>query len=125
MDLKQGFIDILAKYGYSVDTRDPFSVMPDEVSKIVLEQNGRKVDILQTVKQFFNHPAFLCADVSEIWKSLLKDPGGYIAKVSNQLNTRIMYKWLLLKNLAVSVRFFWLKNPSARIQAEGIKFNIL
>ena len=92
MDLKQGFIDILAKYGYSVDTRDPFSVMPDEVSKIVLEQNGRMVDILQTVKQFFNHPAFLCADVSEIWKSLLKDPGGYIAKVSNQLNTRIMYK---------------------------------
>jgi len=92
MDLKQGFINILAKYGYSVDTRDPFSVMPDEVSEIVLEQNGRKIDVLKTLRNIFDHPAFLCTDVSEIWKSLLKDPGGYIAKVSNQLNTRIMYK---------------------------------
>lgn len=91
MDLKQSVIDLLAKYGYSVDTTDPFSVMPAEVENIVLKRNGRRVDVLQTVKQFFNHPAFVYADVREIWKSLLADPDVYIANVSRQLNTRIMY----------------------------------
>lgn len=91
MDLSESVRVLAYLKGVPHDVTDPFSVMPEEVKFIDLEDEGKRVDVEKTVKLFFEAPSFICTDVRRFWELLLQDPKGYVIDVAKEFRTKIIY----------------------------------
>ena len=92
MDLN-GSLKVLASLHHAHhDVTDPISVMPKEVRYIELFYEGKRVDIMKTVKLFFEKPSFVCTDVRRFWELLIADPEGYVIDVAKQFRSPIITK---------------------------------
>ena len=72
------------------DTTDPFSVMPKEVKSIKLFYEGKRVNIVKSVRLFFEAPSFICTDVRKFWELLISDPEGYVIDIAKEFRTPIV-----------------------------------
>lgn len=92
MDLN-GSLKALARLHHANhDVTDPFSVMPEDVRYIELMHEGKKVNIVKTVKLFFENPSFICTDVCRFWELLIEDPEGYVIDIAKEFHTEIVYQ---------------------------------
>ena len=92
MDLN-GSLKVLASLHHAHhDVTDPISVMPKDVRFIELMYEGKRVNIKETVKLFFEKPSFVCTDVRRFWELLIEDPEGYVIEVAKQFRSPIITK---------------------------------
>ena len=92
MDLSQSLSVLAALNGVRKDERDPFKNMPSEVENIVLMHYGKRVNIEETVRRFFNNPSFICTDVKKFWRYVMSDSRGYVIDVAREFRTEIVYR---------------------------------
>lgn len=90
MDLNKSLKVLATLNGVNHDITDPFSVMPKEVKSIKLFYKGKRVDIVKSVKLFFESPSFICTDVRKFWKLLISDPKGYVIDIAKEFRTQIV-----------------------------------
>lgn len=92
MDLN-GSLKVLASlHNVNHDVTDPISVMPKDVRFIELMYEGKRVNIKETVKLFFEKPSFICTDVRRFWELLIKDPEGYVIDIAKEFRSPIITK---------------------------------
>ena len=92
MDLGQSLLVLAALNGVRKDERDPFENVPVEVKDIVLMHQGKRVNIEETVRRFFENPSFICTDIKRFWNYVISDSQGYVIDVANEFRTSIVYQ---------------------------------
>jgi hypothetical protein len=92
MDLN-GSLKVLASLHHAHhDVTDPISVMPKDVRFIELMYEGKRVNIKETVKLFFEKPSFVCTDVRRFWELLIENPEEYVIDVAKEFRSPIITK---------------------------------